>query len=588
MVKFAEASDVHFTDRADVGNRYYSKIPTIFPAAISAFNTAAVDRIVLFGDLTDGQVDLDDTEQAIVDLLEDLELADAPVELVLGNHDVMQLTKADALVAFETGRSTFGYTFEIGGRVFIVMDTIFNSDGTDYELGNLLGGWLVPASTISWLDTQLAAAGVKPVYILLHIPIHGHPSYDIANPLAVRAKLEEYQSIVRAVFCGHRHGNASLRYNGIEYVTFESIVEGASPQTAYAIIDLDNDDVIVITGEGNQNSDSVVRHKIDRFDNFEDDSIAARWNEYPSTGSIVETGGKIELQMASGGDYVSILDQNVITRVVGRVVRFDIDVESWGVNRFLFSLVPVASDPKDQVHQTGVISVRLYGGKLEIWDDGVKTILTDSLIGLAAEDRNGPYRLEIEFTATGFDVHLKLANKWATNTEEYIPKTGGGDALYSGGVTLVGVTNWYAAVTTIRYNASTNKVLTDNYNVENALPAQPTTPADFALSDVGDGSSLTASWSNAGSYSPGDKMLIFNNATKALLASLDADAGSGLVTGLTVDTEYTMLAAADDGDRWSEDSGTDTATPTLSGAPGFNKFRTNCFGNRGLVPQTLG
>ncbi|MFH1567927.1 MAG: hypothetical protein ABIL09_07985, partial [Gemmatimonadota bacterium] len=73
-----------------------------------------------------------------------------------------------------------------------------------------------------------------------------------------------------------------------------------------------------------------------------------------------------------------------------------------------------------------------------------------------------------------------------------------------------------------------------------------TVPAGLALADpspTADGE-LVLTWTNAASYAAGDKVVVYNASGDAVLAILDATAGTGRICGLTNATAYTVYAKA--------------------------------------------
>ena len=103
----------------------------------------------------------------------------------------------------------------------------------------------------------------------------------------------------------------------------------------------------------------------------------------------------------------------------------------------------------------------------------------------------------------------------------------------------------------------------------NNLPTQvvPTTPD---ATDPGTNGDLTVTWDNGASYAAGDKVVVYNNAGGAVLGILDATAGTGIITGLTNELEYTMyLKATSDNYNFSDETATFTETPTAGTVPVF-------------------
>ena len=93
----------------------------------------------------------------------------------------------------------------------------------------------------------------------------------------------------------------------------------------------------------------------------------------------------------------------------------------------------------------------------------------------------------------------------------------------------------------------------------------PTTPAATDPVTSGD---LTITWANKASYSSGDLVYVYNNSGDSVLGILDATDGTGTITGLTNDQEYTMyLKASSDNYIFSSATSTFTGTPTAGANP---------------------
>ena len=124
---------------------------------------------------------------------------------VIGNHDKFW----GGLRNYEKMFGRTYYSWDNSGSHFIAIDNI-SSKG--------LG-----AAQLAWLKADLAANKDKPKFIFMHKPmfdITGSFPDQVMKPEAQAQNLMRLfeQNRVVAVFCGHIHGYAKERVNGIAYI----------------------------------------------------------------------------------------------------------------------------------------------------------------------------------------------------------------------------------------------------------------------------------------------------------------------------------------------------------------------------------
>ncbi|GBN90672.1 Serine/threonine-protein phosphatase CPPED1 [Araneus ventricosus] len=149
---------------------------------------------------------------------------DIPLVCVCGNHDVGDNPTQESI---QTYKSKFGddyFTFYCGGVKFIVINSQF------YKASEQVQD--LAAEHDRWLDEQLEEAKsgkYKHVVIFQHIPwfIRNPDEEDLYFNIntEIREKMLKkfYEANVRAVFCGHWHGNAGGFYKDLEVVVTSAI-----------------------------------------------------------------------------------------------------------------------------------------------------------------------------------------------------------------------------------------------------------------------------------------------------------------------------------------------------------------------------
>lgn len=147
-----------------------------------------------------------------------------PVLHIHGNHDVVNLTKAELDGALEK-RGPYESVDLDGVRIILLDSQDPSLDRTGGEIGAEQQEWLRAAVTES----------AHPILVFCHHPLDeqsidghwyfsAHPTHAfVQNRAAVRRILEQ-SGRVRAVFSGHLHWTRTTAVNGIPYVTLGSLV----------------------------------------------------------------------------------------------------------------------------------------------------------------------------------------------------------------------------------------------------------------------------------------------------------------------------------------------------------------------------
>ncbi|MGB9596931.1 MAG: metallophosphoesterase family protein, partial [Candidatus Poribacteria bacterium] len=170
---------------------------------------------------------------------------------VIGNHDLASFSKEQFLKI--CGLKKY-YSFDYGLFHFIILDACYNQDESDYDSGNF--DWricYIPRIEQKWLIKDLQNSDRKTI-IFVHQRLDDEGLHGIGNSDIIRKILEDSGKVI-AVFQGHDHFGAYNNINGIDYFTFQAVVEGQGLENnAYSLIHIRNDGTIKIEGFGKQNS----------------------------------------------------------------------------------------------------------------------------------------------------------------------------------------------------------------------------------------------------------------------------------------------------------------------------------------------
>jgi hypothetical protein len=252
-VRFGLVTDAHYADANPAGTRFYRESLAKMREAVEHLRAEHVDFLVELGDLKDmaaGEPEAQ-TQSHLVAIEAELQKFGRPTYHVLGNHDMDNISKSQALgIMSNTGISHDRgyYSFVQAGVHFIVLDACYLRNGRDYDHGNF--DWretCIPPAEIAWLERELAAAK-EPVIVLAHQRLDGSGDTDINNSAEVRALLERSGKTL-AVFTGHEHAGGYRLINGIHYYTLKGMVEGSGVENnAYAIVEVLPSLDITVTG----------------------------------------------------------------------------------------------------------------------------------------------------------------------------------------------------------------------------------------------------------------------------------------------------------------------------------------------------
>lgn len=251
-VRIGLLTDLHYADKPTAGNRYYRETIAKLAEATARFQQDKTDLMFELGDLVDSAESVEAERGYVRRMVEGFAAAPGQHHYVLGNHCVYSLTKAEFLET--VGQKQTYYSFDFGGRHFVVLDACFRRDGAPYGRKNF--DWTdanLPRAELDWLQGDLKATPHKTMVFLHHRLDIGHP-YAPNNAAEVREILERSGRVV-AVFQGHYHKNDYREIGGIHYCTLAAMIEGSgAANSAYAVVDVLADGSIRVTGFRKQQS----------------------------------------------------------------------------------------------------------------------------------------------------------------------------------------------------------------------------------------------------------------------------------------------------------------------------------------------
>lgn len=251
-LRFGLVADLHYADREPAGKRFYRESLPKAREAVGRLNAERLSFLGVLGDVKDmvpGESEAR-TLSHLVAIDGELRRFAGPVRYVLGNHDMDNLSKAQALAVLNPGGvADRGYqAFSAGGVRFVLLDACFGREGKPYDRGRF--DWrdtFVPEAELLWLEAELGAAR-EPAIVLAHQRLDGNGDAYVKNSEAVRGVLEKSGKVL-AVFQGHDHTGGHRRMGGIHYYTLRAVVEGSGVENnSYATVEVQPNLDLTVTG----------------------------------------------------------------------------------------------------------------------------------------------------------------------------------------------------------------------------------------------------------------------------------------------------------------------------------------------------
>jgi 3',5'-cyclic AMP phosphodiesterase CpdA len=265
LVTFGVVADVQYADKDTSGARRYRESVPKLAGAVAEWTKEGLAFVVELGDLTDDRGP--QTEKDVAKVLETLKSLRAPLYHVLGNHGLPSLGREKLLQAL--GLPKPYYDFAQGGWRFVVLD----------GMGLSLGGWPAESERLKaakaylqanqkgnrpelvqwngaiddeqkkWLEEALAKAAKdgERVVVFCH-----HPALPEATGRGAMlwnhdeiVKILEACPAVVAYVAGHEHRGGYAFRNGIHHVTLQGLVESPADGTAFGVVSVYADKLVV-------------------------------------------------------------------------------------------------------------------------------------------------------------------------------------------------------------------------------------------------------------------------------------------------------------------------------------------------------
>ncbi len=264
LITIGLVTDLHYST-TPYGNRFCDESLTKLQQSVETFCERRPDVMIHLGDAIDVSEPIEQELTCIREVRETLDKVPGEVHTLLGNHDVSELTKAQFLEAW--GASQSYYSFDCRGVHMVMLDSNFNSDGSDFapDAFEWYDAW-IGEKQLAWLKSDLEAAGSTPTLVFCHANLdhrvrdNGELNSHIVKDAAAVREVLEASGCVKAVIQGHCHSGFQATIKGIPYIVLRAMVEGSGlEQNAYAILSLMNDDTVVLEGFGQQESMRVER-----------------------------------------------------------------------------------------------------------------------------------------------------------------------------------------------------------------------------------------------------------------------------------------------------------------------------------------
>lgn len=233
MIKFGIFADAHYAKDKQYGTRYCDLSIKKLDRIIEKFNQENVNFVVCLGDTIDSEKDFKQDTKNLNILYDSFNKLDAPLHIVLGNHDLEAMSKEQFLKTCFIDEFTQYYSFMYESNKFIVLDANFKSTGESYERGNYR--WsdsFIDEKQLEWLERELNIKDCDNVIIFIHQNLDPK-TYDdkldphvVKNAKEIRELMEKSEKKITVVQ-GHYHAGYNQMINDIKYITLKALCDGS-------------------------------------------------------------------------------------------------------------------------------------------------------------------------------------------------------------------------------------------------------------------------------------------------------------------------------------------------------------------------
>jgi predicted phosphodiesterase len=201
-IKIGFLSDIHHSENANAGDRYYDDALKKAEQAATQFNNDGVSAIFILGDIVDDDEDGQENRVEEVKAEFDNHAGGIDTYWAVGNHDCYSdnYTKTDWLA--DVDQSSLYYYVDIGNLRVIVLDTCYSDEETSYPEGySYATAWLSRAQ-LNWLESTLTAAEAAGKFSMVccHHDLGAKGGiYTIQNAIQVRNILQRHKVIATVI-----------------------------------------------------------------------------------------------------------------------------------------------------------------------------------------------------------------------------------------------------------------------------------------------------------------------------------------------------------------------------------------------------
>ncbi len=252
-LSFGLIADPQYAEKTSKGRCYDGSLAKI-KEAVSVFNQQELPFLIILGDIIEGNVggDGSQTTKELTDIRKELDAFNGEIYALMGNHDLVDIDKAEWLDILNPKIKRNYYSFNAGNYHFVVLDANYTEEGLDYgkDVNWVWTDTWIHQEQQDWLKADLDSASDRPSFIFVHQNLQDNGALCVNNAPEIRNILETYGNVTH-VFQGHHHGGQYTQINGIHYLTLQGMVTCPDSENRFSTATI-KEDLINIDGHGAQ------------------------------------------------------------------------------------------------------------------------------------------------------------------------------------------------------------------------------------------------------------------------------------------------------------------------------------------------
>jgi len=165
-----------------------------------------------------------------------------PVYHVIGNHEVLSLSKAD--IQNLTGRGNY-FSVKVKGYNIIILDSNYNEREKNIDAkhaDDFIYDGTLPKKQVSWLKSQLKNNAKNIIFI-------HHPLNELTNKGEIRDAVEDNKGRIIAIFNGHQHPKVLQTYSFGGVKAYE--IPSGFYQKTYTVVKINGSQMSVLVRKVN-------------------------------------------------------------------------------------------------------------------------------------------------------------------------------------------------------------------------------------------------------------------------------------------------------------------------------------------------